>query len=229
MTTPIPRTAADWRRVREVKLEVLARDPFSVDPAQYPGVRPEVVASWRRSMLAGVDPGARTYVVDEEFRPRTRLAAVAQPVLHRLEDEISDLNSWGFLADRACRLLTLVVGDFPQAGRVHRQRLCPGMSFGEDVMGTNGLGCAHETQQAFVISGTEHFRADSEILTTTGVIIRDPFTKRYAGTLGVHCMREYGTAALLPLVVEIGRSIEARLLGSRSDGERELFGAFSAA
>ncbi|TVT23244.1 hypothetical protein LWP59_19910 [Amycolatopsis acidiphila] len=229
MTTPIPRTAADWRRVREVKLEVLARDPFSVDPAQYPGVRPEVVVSWRRSMLAGVDPSARTYVVDEEFRPRTRLAAVAQPVLRRLEDEISDLNSWGFLADRACRLLTLVVGDFPQAGRVHRQRLCPGMSFGEDVMGTNGLGCAHETQQAFVISGTEHFRADSEILTTTGVIIRDPFTKRYAGTLGVHCMREYGTAALLPLVVEIGRSIEARLLGSRSDGERELFDAFSAA
>jgi transcriptional regulator of acetoin/glycerol metabolism len=229
MPPPIPRTAAEWRRVREVKLDVLARDPFSVDPAEHPAVRPEVVASWRRSMLAGVDPQAREYVFDEEFRPRTRLAAVAQPIMNRLRDEISDLNSWGFLADRACRLLTLVVGDFPQAGRVHRQNLSPGMCFGEDLMGTNGLGCAHETQQAFVISGTEHFRTDSEILTTTGVIIRDPFTRRYAGTFGVHCMREYGAAAVLPLVVEIGRSIEAQLLGSRTCGERELFDAFSAA
>lgn len=226
---PIPRTAAEWRRVREAKLGVLARDPFTVHAADHPGVRPEVVASWRRSMLAGVDPEAREYVSDAEFRPRTRLAAVAQPIMNRLRDEISDLNAWGFLADRACRLLTLVVGDFPQAARVHRQHLSPGMCFGEELMGTNGLGCAHETQQAFVISGSEHFRTDSEILTTTGVIIRDPFTRRYAGTFGVHCMREYGAAAVLPLVAEIGRSIEAQLLGSRSCGERELFDAFSAA
>ncbi|WP_160148834.1 sigma-54-dependent Fis family transcriptional regulator [Amycolatopsis alkalitolerans] len=225
----IPRTVAEWDRIRRVKEDVLSRDPFSVDPADHPEVRPEVVASWRRSMLARVDPGARDYVFDEEVRPRTRLAAVAEPVLNRLKDEISDLNSWGFLADRACRLLTVVVGDFPDAGRVHRQNLAPGMCFGEDLMGTNGLGCAHETQQAFLISGTEHFRRDTEILTTTGVIIRDPFTKRYAGTLGLHCLREYGSAAVLPLVAEIGRSIEAQLLGSRTSGEREFFDAFTAA
>ncbi|WP_236792676.1 helix-turn-helix domain-containing protein [Amycolatopsis sp. GM8] len=225
----IPRTTAEWERVRRAKQDVLSRNPFSVDPADYPGVRPEVVASWRRSMLAGVDPEAREYVSDADFRPRTRLAAVAQPIMNRLKDEISGLNSWGFLADRACRLITVVVGDFPQAGRVHRQNLVPGMCFGEDLMGTNGLGCAHETRQAFLISGTEHFRGDAEILTTTGVIIRDPCTKRYAGTLGVHCLREYGSAAVLPLVIEIGRSIEAQLLGSRAYGERELFDEFSAA
>jgi transcriptional regulator of acetoin/glycerol metabolism len=200
-----------------------------VDPATYPDVRPEVVASWRRSMLAGVDPGDRHFTIDDEFQPRTRLAAVAQPTMERLKDEISDLNCWGFLADRACRLLTFVVGDFPQAVRVLRQNLRPGICFGEDIVGTNGMGCAHETQRAFIISGTEHFRTDTEILTTTGVIIRDPFTNRYAGTLGAHCLREYSTAALLPLVIEIGRSIETQLLASRSDGEREFFDAFSAA
>jgi transcriptional regulator of acetoin/glycerol metabolism len=226
---PVPRTNAEWARVREAKLQVLGRDPRTVDPAEFPEVRPEVVASWRRSMLAGVDPEARAYVVDDDFQPRTRLTAVAQPIMNRLKDEISDLSCWGFLADRACRLLTVVVGDFPLAWRVHRQNLRPGMCFAEDLMGTNGLGCAHETQQAFIISGTEHFRTDTEILTTTGVIIRDPFTKRYAGTLGVHCLREYGSAALLPLVVEIGRSIETQLLASRSDGERAFFDAFSAA
>jgi Transcriptional activator of acetoin/glycerol metabolism len=226
---PVPRTNAEWARVREVKLEVLSRDPHTVDPADFPDVRPEVVASWRRSMLAGVDPDAREYVIDDDFCSHSRLTSVAQPIMNRLRDEISDLSCWGFLADRACRLLTVVVGDFPTAWRVHRQNLRPGMCFAEDLMGTNGLGCAHETQQAFIISGTEHYRHDTEILTTTGVIIRDPFTKRHAGTLGVHCLREYGSAALLPLVVEIGRSIETQLLASRTDGERALFDAYSAA
>nr|WP_275585661.1 helix-turn-helix domain-containing protein [Geodermatophilus sabuli] len=104
--------------------------------------------------------------------------------------------------------------------------LRPGTVFAEDVIGTNGLGCAHEEQRAFLISGTEHLRSDSEVLTTTGVPLRDPFTRRYAGTLGVHCRREYASAAVLPLVVEIGRSIEAQLLASRSDGERDFFDAF---
>jgi transcriptional regulator of acetoin/glycerol metabolism len=229
MTPAVPRTTAEWDRVRDAKHDVLSRDPLSVDPADHPDVRPEVVASWRRSMLAGVDPAAREYVLDEEFRPGTRLAAVAQPIMDRLGDEIADLGSWGFLADRACRLLTVAVGDFPAALRLHRQNLRAGMTFAEDVMGTNGMGCAHETQRAFIISGTEHYRTDSEILTTTGVIIRDPFTKRYAGIFGAHCLREYGSAALLPLVAEIGRSIETQLLISRTDGERELFDAYSAA
>jgi transcriptional regulator of acetoin/glycerol metabolism len=229
MTSRVPRTIAEWDRVRDVKRQVLSRDPLSVDPADHPDVRPEVVTSWRRSMLAGVDPDAHEYVLDEEFQPGTRLAAVAQPIMDRLGDEIADLSSWGFLADRACRLLTVAVGDIPMAMRLHRQNLRAGLTFAEDVMGTNGMGCAHETQRAFIISGTEHFRTDTEILTTTGVIIRDPFTKRYAGIFGAHCLREYGSAALLPLVVEIGRSIETQLLTSRTDGERELFDAYSAA
>ncbi|MFD2416346.1 sigma-54-dependent Fis family transcriptional regulator [Amycolatopsis pigmentata] len=225
----IPRTPAEWERVREAKLDALARGPLAVDPADYPGVRPEVVASWRRSMLAGVDPAATHYVVDKDFQPNSRLAVVAEPIMNRLKDEISDLNAWAFLADRACRLLTLVVGDFPHAEHVHRQNVRPGTFFTEDIMGTNGIGCAHETKNAFIISGTEHFRTDTEVLTTTGVIIRDPFTKRYAGTLGAHCRREYTSAAVVPLVMEIGRSIEAQLLASRSDSDREFFDAFSAA
>src|SRR5690606_23928673 len=219
MAVPVPRTTTEWDRVREAKHDVRSRDPLSVDPADYPGLRPEVVASWRRSMLAGVDPAAREYVLDEAFRPGTRLAAVAQPIMDRLGDEIADLSSWGFLADRACRLLTVAVGDFPDALRLHRQNLRAGMTFAEDVMGTNGMGCAHETQRAFIVSGTEHYRTDTEIHTTTGVLIRDPFTKRFAGIFGAHCLREYGSAALLPLVVEIGRSIETQLLISRTDGE----------
>ncbi|MBB3083841.1 sigma-54-dependent Fis family transcriptional regulator [Geodermatophilus sabuli] len=222
----VPRTAAEWDAVRAAKAEVLTRDPFAITPDDAPGVRPEVVRSWRRSLLAGVDPAATRFPVDDGFAPGTRLAAVAQPILDRLADQISDLGSWGFLTDRACRLLTTVVGELPPPGRFQEMDLRPGTVFAEDVIGTNGLGCAHEEQRPFLISGTEHFRTDSEVLTTTGVIIRDPFTRRHVGTLGVHCRREYASTAVLPLVVEIGRSIEAQLLASRSDGEREFLDAY---
>jgi transcriptional regulator of acetoin/glycerol metabolism len=222
----VPSTAAEWDRVRELKLEILAKDPLQVRPQDYPQLRSDVVMSWKRSMLARVDPWSTAFPADEAFVPKSRLAQVAQPIMNRLEDQIADLSSWGFLADRGCRLLTAVVGDHPQGKQFRQLRLRPGLCFAEDQIGTNGIGCAHEEQRAFIISGTEHFRMDSEVLTTTGVNIRDPYTKRYVGTLGVHCRREYGAGAVLPLVVEIGRSIEAQLLASRADGERVFFDFF---
>jgi transcriptional regulator of acetoin/glycerol metabolism len=222
----IPSTIAEWDRVRELKLEVLAKEPKLLKPEDYPEVRSDVVTSWKRSMLAGVDPWDTVIPFDDDFAPKSRLAQVAQPIMNRLEDQISDLSSWGFLTDRACRLLTAVVGDAPQTRKLRQTKLRPGLCFAEDVIGTNGIGCAHEEQRAFIISGTEHFRMDTEILTTTGVNIRDPYTKRFVGTLGVHCRREYSSGAVLPLVIEIGRSIEAQLLASRADGERVFFDYF---
>jgi transcriptional regulator of acetoin/glycerol metabolism len=221
-----PATVHEWERVRELKLDVLSRDPRLVDPDDYPDVRGEVVLSWKRSMLAGVDPFATDIPFDKDFNPKSRLAQLAQPIMNRLEDQISDLSSWGFLTDRASRLLTAVVGDSPQALRMRQVDLRPGLCFAEDQIGTNGIGCAHERHQPFIVSGSEHFRMNTEIITTTGVNIRDPYTQRFVGTLGVHCRREYGSGALLQLVVEIGRSIEAQLLTSRADGERVFFDVF---
>lgn len=223
---PVPSKPEQWERISEIKLEVIQKDPLLLDPDDYPEVRREVLLSWKRSLLAGVDPLSAVIPFDENFTPKSRLAQVAQPIMNRLEDQISDLSSWGFLTDRACRLLTAVVGDSPQAKRMRQVDLRPGLCFAEDEIGTNGIGCAQEQQQSFIISGTEHFRMNTGIITTTGVNIRDPYTKRFVGTLGVHCRREYGSTALLPLVAEIGRSIEAQLLASRADGERVFFDFF---
>ncbi|MDQ1058093.1 transcriptional regulator of acetoin/glycerol metabolism [Arthrobacter globiformis] len=223
---PVPSKPEQWDRISEIKLKVIQKDPLLLDPDDYPEVRREVLLSWKRSLLAGVDTWSTAIPFDEDFTPKSRLAQVAQPIMNRLEDQISDLSSWGFLTDRACRLLTAVVGDSPQAKRMRQVDLRPGLCFAEDQIGTNGIGCAQEQQQSFIISGTEHFRMNTGIITTTGVNIRDPYTKRFVGTLGVHCRREYGSTALLPLVAEIGRSIETQLLASRADGERVFFDFF---
>ncbi|WP_175475406.1 helix-turn-helix domain-containing protein [Arthrobacter sp. UCD-GKA] len=221
-----PRTNAQWDRIQEIKLEVLQQDPLDLMPDQFPEIRREVLMSWKRSMLAGVDAWGTEIPFDEGFSPTNRLARIAQPIMNRLEDQLSDLSSWGFLTDRGCRLLTSVVGDAPDIRMSQGTKLRPGLCFSEEAIGTNGIGLALEDQRPQVVSGTEHFRMDTGILTTTGVNIRDPYTRRFVGTLGVHCRREYGSGAILPLVLEIGKSIEAQLLASRADGEKVFFDHF---
>lgn len=225
LTAKSPTTERDWKRVREIKHQVLTQDPKLLVPEDYPEVRAEVLLSWKRSMLYDVDPTATDIPLDK-YSPQSRLAQVAQPIMNRLEDQISDLRAWGFLTDRSCRLLTVVVGDSLQAKEPANDGLRPGRCFLEEHIGTNGIGVAHERQQATLISGSEHFREDAGILTTTGVIIRDPFTKRFVGTLGLHSYREYNLPAVLPWVIEIGRSIETQLASSRADSERALFEQF---
>lgn len=226
MTQRPPKTAKEWERVHEIKLEVFQRDPMTLRAEDFPEIRSEILMSWKRSLLAGVDPYSTEIPFDENFSPSNRLSRVAQPIMQRLEDQLSDLSSWGFLTDRGCRLLTSVVGDDPVVQASRRTRLRPGLCFSEDAIGTNGISMANEAQKSQIVSGTEHFRIDSGILTTTGVNIRDPYTRRYVGTLGVHCRREYSSGAILPLVTEIGHSIEAQLLASRADGEKVFFDHF---
>lgn len=226
LTQRPPKTAKEWERVHEIKLDVFQRDPMTLRSEDFPEIRSEVLMSWKRSLLAGVDPFSTAIPFDEDFSPSNRLSRVAQPIMQRLEDQLSDLSSWGFLTDRGCRLLTSVVGDAPTVQASRGTRLRPGLCFSEDAIGTNGISMANEAQRSQIVSGTEHFRIDSGILTTTGVNIRDPYTRRYVGTLGVHCRREYSSGAILPLVVEIGHSIEAQLLASRADGEKVFFDHF---
>src|SRR3954454_21454137 len=81
----VPTTAAEWDRVRELKLEILAKDPLLVRPEDYPQLRADVVMSWKRSMRARVDPWSTVFPADEDFAPKSRLAQVAQPIMNRLE------------------------------------------------------------------------------------------------------------------------------------------------
>ena len=49
----MPASVAEWDAIRAAKLEVLERDPLSIRDGDYPQVRPDVLRSWKRSMLAG--------------------------------------------------------------------------------------------------------------------------------------------------------------------------------
>jgi sigma-54 dependent transcriptional regulator, acetoin dehydrogenase operon transcriptional activator AcoR len=225
LTAPM-RGREAWRRTFEVKERFLAAgDPDRLPPPGC-GVRREIVLSWRRSLLSGVDAASRDLPRDEGAVPPDRLVQAARPVVDRLADQLAGMRAWAFLADHECRLVRHVVGEPALLPQLEARGAFPGARFGEDVVGTNGLGTAVEQRRPFIVAGSEHFRAYESGATTAGAPVRDPLTGRLVGLLNVNCSYELTNGLLLPFVTELARSIEARLLAGASVAERALLEEF---
>lgn len=221
----IPFTPQQWEAVAEAKARALTVSPYKLFPEDFPEVRPEILLSWKRSLLAGVSSTETKIPIEREFNPDSTLVQAAEPIMDRLAVQVASFGGWAFLTDQHSRLMKVVLQNQPEFIDLDGIEMTPGMFFSEDAIGTNGIGISRELEQPFLVSGTEHFRSP-ETITTTGVPIVDPVTRRLMGTLGIHCRREYASGSLLPLVTELGRSIENQLLRKKPDSDREIFEAF---
>ena len=129
MTVPMLGQQA-WRRTLEVRDRFLAAaDPDRLPPEDC-GVRREIVMSWRRSLLSGVDTASTDLPRDSGAVPPGRLVQAARPVLDRLAGEIAGTQAWAFLADRECRLVSHVVGDRALTPMLEDRGAFPGARFG---------------------------------------------------------------------------------------------------
>ncbi len=222
----IPAGRQAWRQTMEVRERFLAAG----DPARLPppacGVRREIVMSWRRSLLSGVDPAATTLPRDEGTVPSERLDRAARPVIDRLSGQLAGMPAWSFLTDRECRLVRYVVGDRTLIPQLEARGAVPGARFGEDAVGTNGLGTAVEERQPFIVAGSEHFRAYESEVTTAGAPVRDPVTRRLVGVLNVNCPYQLTNGLMLPFITELANSIEARLAAAMPLADRVLVDEF---
>lgn len=224
-TSPM-RGRAAWRRTLAVREGFLtAGDPDRLPPEDC-GVRREIVLSWRRSLLSGVDAASTNLPRDDSAVPPDRLVRAATPVVDRLADQLAGMRAWAFLADHKCRLVRHVVGDPALTAELEARGAFPGARFGEDVVGTNGLGTAVEQRRPFIVAGSEHFRAHESGATTAGAPVRDPVTRRLVGLLNVNCPYELTSGLLLPFVTEFARAIEARLLAGGPAAEQALLVEF---
>jgi transcriptional regulator of acetoin/glycerol metabolism len=220
-TASVPMRGTEaWRRTREVRERFLA-NPDQRPPGDW-GVRREIVMSWRRSLLSGVDSASTDLPVDPDAVPPERLIQAARPVLGRLAAEIAGTQAWAFLADRECRLVSHVVGDRALTPLLEDRGAFPGALFGEDVVGTNGLGTAVEQQRPFIVVGSEHFRAYESDATTCGAPVRDPLTGRLVGLLNMNCPYHLTSPLMLPYVTGLAREIEGCLRAGWLAGEQPL-------
>src|SRR5258708_22881683 len=94
---------AAWRRTLAVRERYLgAGNPDQLPPPDC-GVRHEIILSWRRSLLSGMDTASTDLPCDCEAVPPGRLVQAAQPGPDRVGGGIAGTQGWGLLAGREGR------------------------------------------------------------------------------------------------------------------------------
>lgn len=192
------------------------------------GLRPEIAASWLRSRTSGVSPDTDLGNVpfDREIDTESRLLRAARPVLDHLVDRLSGTRTSVILTDPAARILDRWVGEAFLREKLDQVAAAPGAVYGEEIVGTNGLGTAVEERSVVQIAGPEHFAEALRSFTCIGVPIRHPLTGHFEGVLDITCPYEDTNELLLSTILENARSIEQRLLEQASRRERELLDHF---
>jgi transcriptional regulator of acetoin/glycerol metabolism len=191
-------------------------------------LRPEIAASWHRSELNGVprDPFPDVPIDDDFAQPTAHLLRAAAPVLDRLYQEISDASMSVMLTDPAARILDRRVGMRSLSAYLDDVVAVPGARYGEDIVGTNGLGTAVESRKPVIVDGPEHYAERLRGLTCAGSPVFHPVTGRLEGILDITARHEDANRLMLPMVAEATRDIQRRLYEAVSVGERSLFEEF---
>jgi transcriptional regulator of acetoin/glycerol metabolism len=204
-----------------------AREAFLSGEEAPPGVRSEILASWRRCELNGVNADRLVLPLSPDFDPRgSKLFLAAEPVLRRFAERLFDTHSSIVLADRRARVLGRWSGDRGLDKGLERVSVASGFSVAEDVAGTNGLGTALEEGRPAAIQGSEHFAEPFMSFTCVGSPIRHPITRRVEGGINIACRVKDTNSLVLPMVMEMASEIEHSLYLHAAERERVLFDTF---
>lgn len=205
-----------------------AREEFLSGHDPNTQVRPEIAKSWMRSRLSGVLPDGDPLVPFRAVDHERRLLRIAQPILNRLADPVSETKMTILLADSRGQLLDRRTGDQQLLQGLDRLSIAPGFVFSEDAAGTNGVGTAVEERQPAWVVGSEHYMERFQWLTCVGVPVVHPVTGRAEGILDATCRHRDTTPLMLPFIQEAVRQIEQRLYEDASERDRALLEQFLA-
>jgi len=184
----------------------------------------EILTSWRRSRLSGVDP-TRLQLPYAEADQDSRLARAARPVLQANVERMTGSSTCLAVADRAGRVLWSRAAD----PRLDEATPHPGCCFDEEVAGTNGLGTALETGRLTTVRGEEHFKQAFHQFACVAAPVPDPLSRRVLGAVTIACRAaDVRPAALTTAVLAMIRDVQQSLLAGSGERERRLFEAFLA-
>lgn len=188
--------------------------------------RPVIRDSWRRSALYGVDPDRADLPFMPDFDSDSPLLRAAVPVMDRLADRLGRSGCAVILADRTARIVTRRVPENDLRRQLDAVQAAEGFGYGEDVIGTNGLGTVMELRQPLEVVGAEHYADWLSELTCVGVPVVNRMTGQVEGVLDVTCHVSKTSSLMLPLVEEAALEIEERLYLQREVAERALLQHF---
>ncbi|MFD1044418.1 GAF domain-containing protein, partial [Kibdelosporangium lantanae] len=189
-------------------------------------VRDPILASWQRSRLSSV-PADRIrlpYVNDQNMD--TPLIRAAEPVLARLGEQLDGQPVSLILTDPNGVVLTQHTGDPDLHRHLESVELAPGFSYGEQFVGTNGIGTALADGRPTHVFGHEHYAENLENLACAGVPIHDPISGKTIGAVDLTCWREDAGQLLVALARTTAEQIRQALLGNSDVRELALFQAY---
>jgi sigma-54 dependent transcriptional regulator, acetoin dehydrogenase operon transcriptional activator AcoR len=190
------------------------------------GVRPEVLRSWRRSLMSGAQLANPTLTFKGEHHARAALRLAADPVLSRLADQLAGLEAGVLLADHEATLVHRWLPDRSIVPMFDRINAMTGFDNSEESIGTNGCGSVIEHGSAIQVSGPEHLAEALRPFTCVGVPVHNPLTRRLEGVITLSCRANSGNPLLTPLMTSTAQEVESRLLAQASTRERQLLDAY---
>ncbi|UOY02608.1 sigma-54-dependent Fis family transcriptional regulator [Blastococcus sp. PRF04-17] len=189
-------------------------------------VRPQVLQSWKRSLLSGAGVANPSLEFRGEHHARAALRLAANPVLSRLAEELSGLDAGVLLSDHEAVVVERWVSDAGILSQMDRINSDAGFCVSEEVIGTNGVGTVIEVDRAIQITGPEHLADTLRPFTCVGVPVHHPITRRLEGVITMNCRATSHNPLLTPLMTSTAQEVESRLLAQASTDERLLLDAY---
>jgi transcriptional regulator of acetoin/glycerol metabolism len=189
-------------------------------------VRPEIIASWRRSALLGAQPDTPALPFCAEIDSEDALHVAARPVLDRLADRLDQTTTAMLLADRDARITMRWAGDPGLLRMMDRTDSAPGFALREEACGTNGLGSVLEVSRPFSVVGPEHFAERFQEYACYGAPVRHPVSGQLEGVLTFVSRATEASPFMLAFIEETAACIQERMLTTGSRRERLLVDAF---
>ncbi|MFI2432828.1 GAF domain-containing protein [Streptomyces sp. NPDC018693] len=198
------------RTLSEVRDARLAGQRTRVAP------RPVIEQSWERMLRQGIDPehGRRSGLLSSDEVRRRREASPLKDVLPVLREGLLSV------ADAAHHIMVVADDD----GRVLWREGCTpvlrradglgfelGADWGEDAVGTNGIGTPAVVRKPVQVFASEHFVRSQTTWTCAGAPITDPRDGRLLGVVDVSGPLETMHPATLAWVDSVAKLAEARL------------------
>jgi transcriptional regulator of acetoin/glycerol metabolism len=215
------RIPADDRGLAHTRVRFLTSDDVDADQ-----VRAPILASWWRSreFQVAADRLDVPFVDDKDLD--TPLIHAAEPVLHRLGDQLDGQPISLILTDPTGIVLTQRTGDPDLHRHLESVELVPGFSYGERFVGTNGIGTALEDGRPTHVFGHEHYAENLEDLACAGAPIQHPISGKTIGAIDLTCWRKDAGQLLIALARTTAEQIRTALLTHSNIREMVLFQAY---
>ncbi|MER7407528.1 SpoIIE family protein phosphatase [Streptomyces sp. NPDC000070] len=189
-------------------------------------VRGPVLDSWKRCRSVGLEPHRLTLPYTPDLALDDRFLRAADPVLQDLTASLAGVGMTIALCDAQGRMVQRLGGERRLRARLDEVTFAPGFDASEPVAGTNGVGTALAERGAVYVAGREHFADCLAPFACAGAPVRDPLSGRIEAVLDLTCLRGDGDPAMLRMVRDAARDIEARLLEQATRRERALLAAY---